>query len=674
MKHSIFWKLVLIIFPLILIADTLVLAAAYFLTYELTMVSCRENVEHAALVAASYFEMADINSENDLLLFNESFDDLCKNMDMVYIYAEVPDPEKKTKTFLSIGYGKEATESAKEAISTGYVSDVLYDQEIEAFRENKTTFCYDNNEYGETIVCYAPVKRHLVYGSSGSDTDAAPDGLMLQPDAEFKEETLSIVGAEMTLGEILRSFRRRYVYIFIFILLSSLLIVFIISFILKRRIEKPVHLISRKMTDFVHDRGDKFEPLEIKGHDEFAKMAEAFNSMALEIDNYIDNISELNREKATREAELNIARDIQNGFLEPVSFRNENASILACMKPAKDVGGDLYDYRVLSDGSILVIIADVSGKGISAALFMTNAITMLRQYAETGLSPGKMMVEYNNHLVNHNPNMMFITTFIGIYHPDTGDFIYSNAGHNPPYLLSDSLIEIESACEAAAGIFEEEKYTERCLKLKPGDTLFLYTDGVTEAKSSDDSLYGDDKLREILSEHLQRPGEEVLDAVLGSVREFTRNAEQSDDITILTMTVPDVTEYTLSLEAKTENLKLINEKIFSLDISEDDKCMLRLIAEEIFVNICSYAYKDGAGKADITISQKGKKVTLVFTDSGMPFDPTKDLIDIDDYDPDVDIGGLGRFLTFEVADEYHYQYSDGKNIMTIIKSFDNSKE
>ena len=652
MKKSIFWKLVLLILPLVLITDLAVLFGSYVITYNATMNKCQDDVKEAALIAANDFESADISIEKDLQDRAAKFDTLCNVMGMVYIYSEIPDPDKGCKSFLSIGYGKGAAESAKQSIYTGYVSDILYEEEIRAFTKGEVTFCRDNTEYGETLVCYVPVKKNNSSGNSGEE-----------------KETLCIVGAEMSVSDAVNTVRLRFSYIMAMIIVTSVLIVFIIAFILKRKIQKPVTLISKKMVGFIHERGNEFVPLKIEGQDEFAEMAESFNSMANEIDHYIKDISKLNREKAMQEIELNIAREIQNGFLEPTSFRTEGVNIHSCMLPARDVGGDLYDYRILSDGSICVIIADVSGKGVSAALFMANAITLLRQYAESGLSPSRIMVEYNNHLAKHNPNMMFITTFIGIYHPETGELVYSNAGHNPPYLLSDRLIEIESTFEAAAGIFEDEQYTERRIKMKPGDTLFLYTDGVPEAKSTDDSLYGDDRLKDTLSNNLQKPGEVILSSVLESVKAFSENAEQSDDITILTMTIPEIKKYSLKLEAKAENITVINDKLLSLDIEEDDLFTLRLIAEEMFVNICSYAYKDGNGTAEVLISQEGKKVTLVFTDSGIPFDPTKDIPDTENYDPDIDIGGLGRFLTFEVADEYSYQYKDGKNILTVIKNF-----
>ena len=641
----------MLILPLVLITDLAVLLGSYIITYNATMNKCREDVKEAAFIAANYFETADISRNYDLEDSAARFDSICNIMGMAYIYTEIPDLDKGSVTYLSIGYGKDASESAKRSHYIGYVSDILYEEEIRAFTNDEVTFYQDNTEYGETIVCYVPVKKNVSSDNSGAE-----------------KETFCIAGAEMSVSEAVNTVQKRFRYIMVMIIVTSVLIVFIIAFILKRKIQKPVTLISKKMVGFIHERGNEFVPLKIKGQDEFAKMADAFNSMAYEIDRYIKDISEFNREKAMQETELNIAREIQKGFLEPTSFQTESVNIHSCMLPARDVGGDLYDYRILSDGSICVIIADVSGKGVSAALFMANAITLLRQYAESGLSPSRIMAEYNDHLAKHNPNMMFITTFIGIYHPETGELVYSNAGHNPPYLLSDRLIEIESAFESAAGIFEDEQYTERRIKMKPGDTLFLYTDGVPEAKSKDDSLYGDDRLKGTLSRNLKKSGEVILNSVLESVKAFSEKAEQSDDITILTMTIPEIRKYSLKLEAKAENISIINDKLSSLDIEEDDILTLRLMAEEMFVNICSYAYKGGAGTAEVSISQDGKKVTLVFIDSGIPFDPTKDIPDIDGYDPDIDIGGLGRFLTFEIADEYSYQYKDGKNILTIIKN------
>ncbi len=656
-KHSIFWKLVLVILPLVLLADAVILVAAYKITYDSTIDFCREDVYEAAMIAAQEFEMFNPSDIKNAEQCNPYFDSLCETMGMQYIYTETIRPDQNNKVYLSLGFGKEAPEDARTSHHSGYVANVVLDEEIRAQTKNETTFLFYNNEYGNTIICFTPVTRHLDYDQNSELASL-----------RVIDETLSIAGAEMSIDNVVQKVHYRYLMISLPVIIASIMIVLIICFIIQKKMVRPVKMISRKMSEFVSDREEKFEPLVFKGHDELSEMAHSFNSMATEIDQYIEDISRLNREKAMQETELTIAHNIQMGFLEPTDFQNENAVIHARMTPAKDVGGDLYDYQILKDGSICIIIADVSGKGVSAALFMANAITMLRQYAEAGLSPGQIMVEYNNHLSTHNPNMMFITTFIGIYHPDTGRFIYSNAGHNPPYLLSDSLIEIESSCQPAAGILSQIDYTEMSLQLKSGDTVFLYTDGVTEAKNAGNELFEDDRLRKILSGHLHESGASIMQSVLDGISEFTVNTEQSDDITVLTLTVPEKQQTLLHLDARTENLIVINQALESLLLSEDDLAALRLMAEEIFVNICSYAYEDASGQVDVCITSDDNKISLTFSDNGKPFDPTKDVLDIDTYDMDTRIGGLGRFLTFEIADDYSYRYQDGKNILQITKN------
>ena len=152
------------------------------------------------------------------------------------------------------------------------------------------------------------------------------------------------------------------------------------------------------MENFVNDRGKDVEKLQVKGNDELAEMSRSFNLMTEEIDKYIEDIDALNKEKHTQAAELEIARNIQTGLLKPSDYENGSVCISAMMRAAKNVGGDLYDYQVLENGKVFIAAADVSGKGISAALFMSRAITLLHQYALLGYSPAKMLGEYNNTL------------------------------------------------------------------------------------------------------------------------------------------------------------------------------------------------------------------------------------------------------------------------------------
>ena len=418
------------------------------------------------------------------------------------------------------------------------------------------------------------------------------------------------------------------------------------------------------MKNFVSQKGAFFEKLPVKGKDEIAEMSNSFNNMAEDIDRFITDLSELNRQKA----ELNIAKNIQRGLLEKPDFENEYVTINASMVAAKIVGGDLYDYCALDNGNIFVSIADVSDKGVTAALFMARAVTMLHQYAKLSYSPSKILYEYNNSLAKHNPNLMFITTFAAIYNPKTKVLTYSNAGHNVPYIISDTLIKLDDEIGSAAGVFEDEAYPEFEIKLNDGDMLFLYTDGVTDAQNRDGGFFGEETLERILLESKSSGAKGVVNAINDEIKAFVSGAEQFDDVTMLALQINSESGNRLHLEAKTENLVKIEDKISALDLSEEMRVQLNIIAEEIFVNICSYSYPETTGEVDVIIENENGKVTMTFEDSGIPFNQGENIIDIEDYDSENAVGGLGRFITFSMADDYSYERKDNKNILKITKN------
>lgn len=448
----------------------------------------------------------------------------------------------------------------------------------------------------------------------------------------------------------------------------SLTLVILGSFgvILYFKVSRPIKKISRRMSEYVTDRENEkhSEKMVAKGNDEFALMVRSFNTMTDEIDHYLDDIEKLTRDKHTQETELNIARGIQMGLLLPNHIDKELYGIDTYIVPARDVGGDLYDYCETNDGKIFAAIADVSGKGISAALFMSRAVTLLHQYALAGFSPSKILELFNHMLCMRNPGGLFITAFVVIYDPSTGILTYSNAGHNLPYILGDELITLEDAHGVAAGLFDEEEYEEASVSVAPDSILFMYTDGVNEAKNVDGAFYTTERLEKMLTECIKSGSTDILNDILCDLNQFTQDAEQNDDITMLTMRFkPRPAETVLRLMSEKKEIVSIRSAIGKLPVSEDLKKTLFLAAEEIFINICSYAY-DTPGEVEIRLSADDR-IKMVFADSGSPFDPTVDVPDIEEYDHETRIGGLGRFLTFSIADEYHYEYRDGKNILTL---------
>ena len=639
-KLSIFWSTILIVLPVMLTAVLIVLYFGYSYVYLNTYEHYEEDITKAASVTDKIIESFDLDKEEDVEACNKVLEHLCKELCIPYIYVLNVDTKANTVKYRAIGVNSSAS---KKFLKKRHIGDVinttLDDGENDVIKGKKNVSTTNlKNQFGETLLCYK------------SRTSSKNQN--------------EIIGAEVSVNAIMKELKSDFRYIALITIIFTIFIVVLFAAVLHSKVSKPAKKINNKMKRFISEREKGFEPLSENGSKEFSEMASSFNSMADEIDRYLNEISEMNRQKA----ELNIAREIQQGLLEPSSFECGAVSIEAFMHPAKDVGGDLYDYIELKGGKICTIIADVSGKGVSAALFMARAITMLHQYAESGMTPGKILYEYNNRLAYHNPNMLFITTFVGIYDPETGELVYANAGHNYPYIVSDKLIKLDGEQGMAAGIFQNQTYNEYTVKMKTGDLLFLYTDGVTEAKNNDNILFSDEALEKILYSLTCSSEKEAICPVLKQLKKFANGAKQADDITMLTMKINRYSVNRLHLDAKEENLEVIFDKLSKLDLPKDITNKLRFMAEEMFINICSYAYPEKDGTADIIIETNNKQAVMTFIDRGIPFDPTKGEINIDNYDIDNDIGGLGRFLTFSYADDYSYKREDDKNILTITKN------
>ena len=638
-RLSVFWSTILITLPLVLLADIIVLLAAYNYVSDTTYQHFTEDLKSAADVAFDILGNDDLHSQGLAEYDSEQLSRLCEELDVPYIYVLEIDVTENTQQYLAIGVSSKASLSFIENRHIGdVVKDDLSPQEISALKgDTENNVEHLTNNMDDTLIYYIP--------------------------RTVENANNEIIGAEISVVEIMADLDRDFNYIALTNILFSVAVVLAFALIINRKISRPAKTISKKMSRFVRDHEKGFEKLTVKGSKEFTEMADAFNAMAGEIDRYLDELSELNRQKA----ELNIARDIQIGLLEPTEFQSDTAYIRACMLPAKDVGGDLYDYQVLPDGKICVIIADVSGKGVAAALFMSRAITLLHQYVEAGMSPGKILYEYNNHLAARNPNMLFITTFVGIYDAGMETLVYANAGHNDPYLISDKLIKLDGERGMAAGIFADERYEEHTVSMRAGDLLFLYTDGVTEAQNSRGEFFTEEALEDELSRMVSLSKDDVVAAVLKRIKEFSDGAEQADDITMLTLLSRSPFHCKLHLKAKEENLTAISNIVSQLDVPDDIEFQLNLMAEEIFVNICSYAFPDIEGEVTVVIDRYSDRVAMTFIDSGEPFDSTENILQIDDYDIDNAVGGLGRFLTFSYANEYSYERDGEKNILTVIK-------
>ncbi len=438
----------------------------------------------------------------------------------------------------------------------------------------------------------------------------------------------------------------------------------------KKKVSKPAEILSRGMNEFVAGGEVKHIYFPKKQYYEYTMIANAFNRMSENINEYIKNIDTLSREKERHSAELTIASGIQQGFLPDDHKIEKKYEIRGVMTPAKDIGGDLYDYVKIDDNHILIAVADVSGKGITASIFMAFMLTLIRQFAKLNLSPDKILEQTNETIYENNSSLLFATAFIGIFDCEKNIFTYSNAGHNHPFIVGKTVTELNKATGTLLGLFKDEKYETATVNLNAGDTVFLYTDGVTEAINGENEFFGEKRLISVLKDFKASKSENLISFVNGSVKDFVKDAEQYDDITMLTLTAKSTTR--LELDFKIEEFIKIKELILNLPLSRDKQLNLCLAAEECFVNICSYAFEgtspDGE-KIEFTLSVSDR-INLIFKDSGMEFNPIEEVKVPEDYDLDTKIGGLGKLIAVSCVDDIKYEYKEGKNILTLTKFFE----
>lgn len=237
--------------------------------------------------------------------------------------------------------------------------------------------------------------------------------------------------------------------------------------------------------------------------------------------------------------DLNTAKIIQQAILPkvfPPYPDRKDFDVFGSMTAAKDIGGDFFDFFMIDDKNFGFVIGDVSGKGIPAAIFMAVSRTLLRATALKGLSPNECLVHVNNLLCSESVSSMFVTVFYGILNTETGLVTYANGGHNPPYLIkADGVVElIPMTGGIALGVMEEMPYNFKSFTLNPGETVFLFTDGVTEAMDSKEDLFSEERLIERLSNSNSKSISDITKDVIDSVFEYSKDVPQSDDITVLT--------------------------------------------------------------------------------------------------------------------------------------------
>ena len=462
-----------------------------------------------------------------------------------------------------------------------------------------------------------------------------------------------------------------YTSIFMQVLIFAALFVFIYVLIKRVIINnlKKINDTLGRITD-----GDLNVTVDVRSNEEFSSLSDDINSTVSTLKRYI-------AEAAARiDKELEYAKQIQLSAL-PTNFpKGEDFGIYAQMIAAKEVGGDFYDFYKLSDSTVAFLAADVSGKGIPAAMFMMTAKTIIKDLAESGMAVNDIFTKANEKLCENNESGMFVTAWMGILDLNTGNVQFANAGHNPPLLKrADGSFEyLKTRAGFVLAGMEGVIYRIGEITLNKGDRLFLYTDGVPEATNAENELYGEDRLLDFMNRNDSMQATELLPALKNNIDEFVGDAPQFDDITMLMFDFrPEkggerMTQkvFPAKIEALSDVLSFTEQTLESFECSMKTQTAICVAIEEVFVNVAHYAYPDSDGDMTLRIGfeEKERTVTFRLTDKGVPFDPLKKP------DPDItlsaeerDIGGLGIFIAKKTMDSISYSYENEENVLTMIK-------
>ena len=453
-------------------------------------------------------------------------------------------------------------------------------------------------------------------------------------------------------------------------------------FFVRKVVTRPIGRLVKFTEEVTEADGFADRRADVHTGDEIESLNDSFNYMLDELGNYIDNLSKITAEKERIGTELSLATRIQADMLPnifPAFPEREDFDIYASMTPAKEVGGDFYDFFLLDESHLGLVMADVSGKGVPAALFMMIAKILTQNIAMTGRNPSAVLERVNEQICANNREEMFVTVWLGILDLDTGRLTATNAGHEYPVLKKPSgeFEIIRDKHGFVIGGMEGVRYREYSLQMDPGSSLFLYTDGVPEATNANNELFGMERTVAALNADPNRSPQELLQGVTEAVKAFVGDAPQFDDMTMLGISYfgkregPEV----LTFDAVVENIPVvtdfINERLEALDCPPKAQIQIDVAIDEVFANISNYAYPNGTGSATVKfeVTEDPKAVKITFIDSGIPFNP----LEMDDPDTTLSaeqrqIGGLGIFMVKKSMDDLTYRYEDGHNILTIVKN------
>ena len=451
----------------------------------------------------------------------ESMEQLCNSSGSTFIYVIRPElSDYKHITFL---FSTINADSDYTRYEFGFVRNTTNEEYMAKYRR-----LYEGESDQELVI------RDKGY----IETDPHITAMVPIKDAGGKTTAILCVQRQM---DNLVHVRNRYIVRTLVVMISLMILVIIgQSIYLHRVFLRPVTKITEEASRFSHENDLPEKKLSdaVRNNDEIGVLASSIDHMEKRIVKYVDDLTKVTAEKERISTELSLAKKIQASMLPdifpPFPERTE-FDIYASMDPAKEVGGDFYDFFLVDDDHLCLVMADVSGKGVPAALFMMASKIILANYAKMGKSPSEILTAANSTICSSNREHMFVTVWLGILELSTGKLTAANAGHEYPVLMQpDGRFDIYKDKHGfVIGGMAGLKYKEYSVEMKPGSKLFLYTDGVPEATDSENQLFGTERMVAALNEKSDGSPREILKTVRNSVDAFVKDAEQFDDLTML---------------------------------------------------------------------------------------------------------------------------------------------
>ena len=406
-----------------------------------------------------------------------------------------------------------------------------------------------------------------------------------------------------------------------------------------------------------------------------------FVSFALNKRTYKLLVSEINvnTEQQKTKTELEVAKEIQLATLPSEIETSKDIEIVAELRAAKEVGGDFYDYYKIDDDHTAIVIGDISGKGIPAAMFMMKTITCFRNHVGPNKSPAQILKLMNATLSDHNFSQMFVTCFLAILNEKTGELKYANAGHNPPIIGSNLKYRFLKCNNGfVLGALKDAMVTDETITLENGECIMLYTDGITEARNDKGEFYGEKRFLDLLNSRDYTCLVETHHALKDDIEKFINGEDQSDDTTIITLKYHgDECFYVEKrFDGKMENiqdaLKFVGDFCDKHQLNPDFKNNLSVVADELYSNIVKYGYKNNGGEVftRLLFNKDKNEFAMTVIDRAPAFNQLEINNSPLEGDPqDKKVGGLGILIVKKIMSQYAYDRINNKNILVLRKKF-----